>query len=138
MHAVEFPVFNSPKDILDAVTAPAEVGSVPSKEIRFPIFQQRPVLWVGRTPTARDGIAEEVNIDASLFRFLNQLLVCQSGVGVGTWHGPNSLGEAVGFRVETLWWTQIARSQASGIDDEPLQHDPWVYHPYCQSVRSWS
>ena len=56
----------------DAVGAPAEIGRVPAVEVLLPVLEELRV--VGGSPAAGDGVAFEVDVDAALLRFREQLL----------------------------------------------------------------
>ena len=60
--AIEFAVFETPEDVLDAVGAPAEIARVPAEEVLRPVFEELGI--VGGAPAAGDGVAFEVDVDS--------------------------------------------------------------------------
>src|SRR5258708_39941994 len=75
IYAIEFTVAKSPKNIFDSVPSPPEIGGVPAEEVLLPILQKRPVLRIGSTPTAGDGITDKKKVKAALFGFSPHLFV---------------------------------------------------------------
>ena len=93
--SVQFPIVETPEDVLSLIGAPAEIGRVPTEKVLFPIRQQRGI--VGRAPTPRDRVAFEIDVDAALLRFLEQLRMGKHGVRVGAGDGLIG-GERRGLR----------------------------------------
>ena len=58
------------------VAAPAKVGSVPAVELLLPVGKEFGVI--GRPPVPCDRVALEIDIDPSLLRFRDELLVGNS------------------------------------------------------------
>ena len=75
VNAFEFSVIQTPENVLCSVAAPAEVSSIPSAEVLFPVREQ---IWItgGSRPASRDRVAHEVEIDMALLRALDQVLMC--------------------------------------------------------------
>jgi hypothetical protein len=55
--AIEFPVFDPPQHILDAIRAPPKIRRIPSEEVLFPAIEQLRII--GGAPAARDGITSK-------------------------------------------------------------------------------
>lgn len=87
-HPVEFAMSDAPKDVLGFVSTPAETACVPPEEILILVLQIDLPFGVARAPSPRNGIAQEVEIDPTGFRFLNQFFVGFEGVRVA----PGSRG----------------------------------------------
>ena len=68
IHSVQFAVVETPEDVLDLIGAPSEIGRIPTEEILFPIGQQLGIIR--GPPAARNGIALEIDVDATLPGFL--------------------------------------------------------------------
>ena len=96
VYTIEFAMLQAPEDVLDSIGAPTEIGGVPPEEIGSPVFPQGSVLGVGGSPTARDGVAEEIDIDSALVRFLEELLVSDKGIAVCTGSGLSGRGDMIG------------------------------------------
>ena len=82
VHAVELAVLQPPQDVLCACRRPSRNwrhsirGSSASSSARNSRV-------VGRAPAARDRVADEVDVDAALARFLEQLRVREPRVRIG-------------------------------------------------------
>ncbi len=83
--AVQLAVLEPPEDVLRAVPAPAEVAGVPAVEGLRPVGQE--VRIVEGAPAARDGVAEEIDVDAPALRLGEKLLMGDVGVRVGAHPG---------------------------------------------------
>jgi hypothetical protein len=70
-------MLQAPQDVLGLVGAPAEVRGIPAAEILVPVFEQRLVVRIRCAPAARDGVAEEIQIDLALGFLLQQGFVRQ-------------------------------------------------------------
>jgi hypothetical protein len=90
VEAVEFTVLQAPEDVLDPICTPAEIGSVPAEEVGLPVLEQLRIIR--GTPSARDRVAFEVDIDAALFGLFEELLVRQLGVLIHARRGLIGLG----------------------------------------------
>ena len=56
---------------MNAIGAPTEIGRIPAEEILLPVSQK--VGIVSSAPTASDGIALEIDVDAALLGFVQKL-----------------------------------------------------------------
>ncbi|HEX9365523.1 MAG TPA: hypothetical protein VF921_02790 [Vicinamibacterales bacterium] len=69
--AVQLSVLEPPEHVLNLVRAPAEVRGIPAEEIRLPVREVGRI--VDRAPAAHDRVADEIDVDAALLRFVEQL-----------------------------------------------------------------
>ena len=67
---IQLSLVETPENVLRGVATPAEVGSVPAKEILPPVHQKLAVLFVAGSPTPRDRVAFEIDVYASTPGFL--------------------------------------------------------------------
>ena len=73
IHAVQLAVDEPPQDVLDPIGAPPEVRGIPSVEAGAPVGQQFRII--GGSPSPRDRVADEVDVDATVRPLLEQLRV---------------------------------------------------------------
>src|SRR5439155_5908736 len=83
--AVELAVLEPPEDVLRLVAAPSEIGGVPAEEILRPVREE--IRIVGRAPAPRNRVAGEVDVDAALLRFVDELRVRAERALVDSRHG---------------------------------------------------
>jgi hypothetical protein len=71
--AVELAILEAPEDVLCLVGAPSEVGRIPAEEILTPVREKLGI--VRGAPSASDRVPHEVDVDATMTRLFQQLLV---------------------------------------------------------------
>ena len=82
IHSIEFAILQTPENVFGLVGSPAEVGDVPTKEVLFPVGEQFRIIC--GSPAACDGVTFKINVDAAFSRLVQQLLVGDERVGVGS------------------------------------------------------
>jgi hypothetical protein len=83
---IDLAVREPPQNVLDAVSAPSEVRSIPAEEVLSPVGEE--VGIIERSPPSGDGIADEIHVDAASFGLCQQLVMSHLGITVGARHRP--------------------------------------------------
>src|SRR6185437_3336574 len=81
--AIELTLGQTPENVLSRVATPAEITGIPAEKVLFPVGEQSLVAGIGSAPTARDGIAFEINTNVTGVRLLQEVLVTEQRVGIG-------------------------------------------------------
>jgi hypothetical protein len=79
---IELAVLQPPEDVLDTVRAPPEIRRVPTEEVLVPVLEELRI--VSRPPPPRDRIAFEVDIDAALPGFREQMFMGDMRILIGS------------------------------------------------------
>src|ERR1043166_2473376 len=73
IHSIKFAILETPEHVFDQVRAPTKIARVPSEEIGVPVREEFRVI--GRSPTPRDRVTNEINVDAAFPGFFEEVLV---------------------------------------------------------------
>src|SRR5262245_34494154 len=124
MHVVQLAAFEAPEDVLDGIAAPAEIRGVPAEKVALPVRQELRIVQCA--PAAGDGIALEVDVDAALPRFLEQLLMGDLGIPVHPRQGSSQGGITGSRRARWRGGTGNCRSNHQCSSDDHL-HGYWDF-----------